>query len=198
MIKKRAFIWLYSLLFISSVSMAQDEPNLVVEQLSTDIMSSVQKYGGKQAKADQYYALVQAAMEDTVQFAYIAKGVMGKHAKRATNEQKKVFLTIFKRKLAVTLAKAIENYGDAKLETEKVTMDEKNPRKAYVSQKISNRDGVVRVIYTMGKWKSGWRIANLTLDSANLGQTYSSQFEQAMLKNGGDIDKTIAWWDKNG
>ena len=179
-------------------TVASESPGKIVEDFTDQLMSSVRALGTDNTKTAEYYKQIETDMDSTVQFTYIAKGVMGKYAKSASNAQKQAFLTVFKERLATTLAKAIANYGDAKLTTEEVVFDENNPRKAYVSQKITNREGVVRVIYTMGQWKSGWKIANLTLDSANLGQTYNSQFDQAMRKHGGDIDKTIVWWGENG
>ncbi len=147
----------------------------------------------------QYFDQVKSVMDEAIHFRYIAKGVMGKYAKTASKEDKIRFLSVFKDKLSETLAKAIANYAESKIEIEKDIPDEKNPRKAYVSQKISGPDGVVRVVYTLGQWKkAGWKISNLTLDSTNLGETYKSQFDQSVTLNGGDMAKAIDWWIKNG
>ena len=175
-------------------------PSEVIQYFTDSLLEAV-KEGGESIAEDptEYYAQVQKVMEETVHFKYIAKGVMGKYAKTASKEEKIRFLKVFKGKLSETLAKAIANYADSKIEIEKEIADEKNSRKVYVSQTIAGPDGVIRVVYTMGQWKKvGWKISNLTLDSTNLGETYKSQFDQSVSLNDGDLNKAIDWWVNNG
>ena len=175
-------------------------PREVVQIFTDGLLKAVQE-NEKTIKEDpsKYFSEVETIMNEAIHFPYIARGVMGKYAKSASKEQKIKFLSVFKEKLSETLAKAIANYAESKIEIEKEIPDEKNPRKAYVAQKISGPDGTVRVVYTLGQWKkAGWKISNLTLDSTNLGETYKSQFDQSVTLNGGDMVKAIDWWIKNG
>ena len=183
-----------------SKSLAERTPTEVITQFTDNLVNAVNE-GGDKIKEDptDYFKQVEAIMEETVHFRYIAKGVMGDFAKVATKEEKIRFLSVFKSKISETLAKAIVNYAGAEIEVEKEIPDEKNARKVYVSQRIEGPDGPIRVIYTMGQWKKdGWKVSNMTLDSANLGETYRNQFAQSVSLNDGDIAKAIEWWVNNG
>ena len=175
-------------------------PSEVVTKFTDNLLVAV-KNEGASIKEDPkpYFKKVEEVMEEAIHFRFIAKGVMGDFAKTATKEEKQQFLAVFKEKLAETLAKAIVSYSASEINIEKEIADEKNPRKAYVSQIIAGSEGEIRVVYTLGNFKkSGWRVSNMTLDSANLGETYKNQFAQSVKINDGSISKAIEWWITNG
>ena len=39
-----------------------------------------------------------------------------------------------------------------------------------------------------------WKLRNVTIESINIGKVYRSQFEAAMKKHDGDVDKVIDTW----
>ena len=205
MFKKLMCSWVVAvvLAILSSVVIAEEgtvSPSDVVSKFTDHLLVAV-KNEGAAVKEDPkpYFKKVESIMEDAIHFKYIAKGVMGGYAKTATRDEKEQFLSVFKEKLAETLAKAIVSYSASDITIEKEILDEKNPRKAYVSQIISGSEGEIRVVYTLGNWKkSGWRVSNMTLDSTNLGETYKNQFAQSVKINNGSIAQAIEWWITNG
>ena len=179
---------------------AKPGPTQVVEDFTNGLLNAV-KDNKETSKEDpsEYFAQVQAVMSETVHFKSIAKKIMGETAKKATKEEKIRFLKLTKTKLSETLAKAIANYADSKVQIEKEVPDEKSKRKVYVIQNIQNPAGNIRVVYTMGQWKkAGWKIANLTLGTNNLGEFYKNKFDQGVAISGGDVAKAIDWWVQNG
>jgi len=75
------------------------------------------------------------------------------------------------------------------------TADDADDR-ASVNQTITDKkDQTYLVQYSLHKVKDGsWMIANVVVEGVNLGQTYRSQFAEAVENHGGDVDYVVDNW----
>jgi phospholipid transport system substrate-binding protein len=68
-------------------------------------------------------------------------------------------------------------------------------RRVSVDQEVSDKGNTHKLSYTLKLNDAGeWKLINVVLNGVNLGDSFTSQFDQAMIKNDKDIDKVIATW----
>jgi len=169
-------------------------PQAIVEQATTDMMAIVKKHNAAAKKSDAYYADVQKTLEAVVDFPFIAKAVMRKSAKTATPEQVDKFTVVFKDGLIKTYAKGIANYADSQIKTLPVNMAA-DARRVTVDQEVSDKGTTHKLSYTLKLGDAGeWKLINVVLNGVNLGESFTSQFDQAMIKNDKNVDKVIETW----
>ncbi len=144
---------------------------------------------------DRYYAAVEEVLDPVVDFRFIARVVMGAHAKQASPEQRAKFLKVFKGGLVSTYARGMASFADYEIVVLPPNGDISGQRKVNVAQEVRGGEGVNRVSYTMARNRAGeWKLINVVLNGINLGKTFRSQFAQAMKKSEGNLDKVIADW----
>ena len=180
---------------VSPLSFAGEKtPQAIVEQATTDMMAIVKKHNAAAKKSDAYYADVQKTLEAVVDFPFIAKAVMRKSAKTATPEQVEKFTVVFKDGLIKTYAKGIANYADSQIKTLPVNMAA-DARRVTVDQEVSDKGTTHKLSYTLKLGDTGeWKLINVVLNGVNLGESFTSQFDQAMIKNDKNVDKVIETW----
>ncbi len=175
-------------------SAAAKTPQAIVEQATVDMLAIVKKHNAGGKKTDAYYADVQKTLDAVVDFPYIAKAVMRKSAKTATPAQMEKFTTVFKNGLIKTYAKGLANYAESEIKTLPVNMPA-DARRVSVDQEVSDKGATHKLSYTLKQSDSGeWKLINVVLNGVNLGESFTSQFDQAMIKNDNNIDKVIETW----
>jgi len=191
--------WIVALSFSVSVAAQTQGPQEVVELMTADILVVVkeQRYLLDENPED-FYRAVSEVLSPIVAFNYIAKGVMGKYAKQATSAQRQRFSDVFQMNLISTYAKGMAVYGDQEVIVEPLDGEIGARRKVSIIQKVRGEDGENTVSYTMGKSKGSgeWKLLNVIINGINLGNTFRSQFAQAMKKKG-DLDTVIDSWSSS-
>lgn len=179
---------------VQSASAEEKTPQAIVEQVTADLFTIVKKHNAATGKkTDAFFADVEKTLDSVVDFPFIAKTVMGKTAATATPEQIEKFGKTFKNGLIRTYAKGIANYADSQVKTLPVAGND--PKRVSVDQEVSDKGNTHKLSYTMMKNKAGeWKLVNVVLNGVNLGKSFTSQFDQAMIKNNNDVDKVIDTW----
>ena len=182
------------LLSAQGAAAAEKTPKELVEQATTELFASVKARGAATKKSDEYYADVEKTLDSVVDFPFIARAVMRKTAKNATPEQVERFTEVFKKGLIKTYAKGIANYADSAVKTLPVDMAP-DATKVSVEQDVTDKGNVHKLQYSMKRNKAGeWKLINVVLNGVNLGESFTSQFDQAMTKYENDVDKVVANW----
>jgi phospholipid transport system substrate-binding protein len=178
-------------------SAAEKSPQVIVEQTTTELFATVKKHNAAGKVTDAYYTDIQKTLDSVVDFGFIAKAVMRKTAKTATPEQTEKFTKVFKDGLIKTYAKGIANYADSQVKTIPVTLPA-DARRVTVDQEVSDKGNTHKLSYTLKLNDAGeWKLINVVLNGVNLGESFTSQFDQAMIKNDKNVDKVIETWLAN-
>src|SRR5690606_22198686 len=119
-----------------SPAVADATPHQVVEQVTRELMTLVESERNIKRNPEQYFADVQAILDEAVNFEFIARAVMGAHWKQATPEQQQNFVETFKKDLVETYAKGMANFANLKIEVEPPQGEVPASGKATVVQKI--------------------------------------------------------------
>ncbi len=170
----------------------------VVDDVTTQLMAAVGR-GKESLKNDpsQYFAEVRTIMEDTVDFGFMAKVVMGrKHWSDASEKQRAEFREAFTVSIVETYAKSIANFSDFKITTLKPKKEDAGKSKVIVVQEFRGPSGKNIVSYTMRKRRSSgeWKLTNVVLSGVSLGEALQSQFAQSVVENKGNLDAAIDGW----
>ncbi len=181
------------------VTTAESDPYSLVEHLTVDILSVVkQKNHLLETDPQAFYDEVNRLLEPVVAFDYIARGVMGRYGRQATEQQRQRFSEVFQSGLISTYAKGMALYGDAKITVVKPDASAAGKNKVSVMQKVKYENGEHTLSYTMGlsQLDQKWKLLNVVINGVNLGNTFRSQFAQAMEKSG-NLDQVIDDWAQN-
>jgi phospholipid transport system substrate-binding protein len=171
------------------------EPQALVEQVTNELFTVAKANRGEDAKPEVFYGEVGQILDKVVDFRYIARAVMGKEGfAKASAEQRASFAEAFKGGLVKSYAKGIAGYADSDIKVVGATVSAKDPSRAVVRQEVTYEGNVHQLSYSMRLQKEEWKVINVILNGVNLGQSFSSQFNAAMRKEGGDVDKVVAGW----
>lgn len=172
------------------------DPRELVEQVAQELFAVAKAHPGEKANSEAYFNQVETILERVVDFPFIAHVVMGEHSKKATDAQKRQFAEVFKSGLVRSYAKGIAAYADSDIKILPLSADPKTATAITVRQEVTEDGNVHHLAYSMrlNKKTSEWKLINVTLNGVNLGQSFRSQFSQAISKQGGDIDKVISNW----
>lgn len=187
------------LLLASQLVLAGDavkKPEDVVEQVASDLFAVAKANPGAKANSEAYFNSIEKVLEPVVDFNFIAYVVMGESGKKASKEQRQQFAEVFKSGLVRSYAKGIANYADSEIKILPVEANPKKPGSVMVRQEVKDKGEIHHLAYSMrlNKKSNEWKLINVTLNGVNLGQSFRSQFTQALAKQGGDIDKVIETW----
>ncbi|WP_299591229.1 phospholipid-binding protein MlaC [uncultured Microbulbifer sp.] len=193
--KARVLVSVFVLCCLSPFAVAAQNPYTLIEGVSSDLLGVIRSEGQHvNSNPQRYYSAIDRVLAPVVDFDFIARGVMGSHAKSATAAQRAKFASTFRRDLVATFARGVATFGNMDV---KVVNPGSAPsgNRVNVLQEVRSKEGVTKVSYTLVRNRSGqWKLINVILNGVNLGKTFRGQFSQAMQANGGDIDKVIASW----
>jgi phospholipid transport system substrate-binding protein len=175
-------------------SKPEQKPHELVEEVTGVLFSAVKKHKDASDRA-VYNKKIEEILDPVVDFPFIARVVMGNHGKEASGEQVQRFAKVFKEGLVSTYARGIAGYVDSEVRLMPPKGDLAGQRRVSVDQEVHNGNEIHHLSYTMALNNAGeWKVINVVLNGVNLGQSFRSQFTQAMRKHGNDIDKVIDNW----
>jgi phospholipid transport system substrate-binding protein len=141
--------------------------------------------------------LVDRQLGEVVDFKRIARRVMAKHFKAATNEQKQQFLAVFKASLLNTYAKGLWEFNNYKVNILPLKEGKQTERNTQVSIEVVTSSGqifpVTQSLFYNSKDKL-WMVQNVIINGINMGLLFRDQFARLVAQNNGDIGLAIAVW----
>ena len=162
---------------------------------------------------ERFYGEIERVVDPLIDFPAFARSVMGKYASKKrydaleTAEEKEKFLAQLDRFSATFKQGLVKTYGKGLLTFDGQEIEVRPPL-ASDAAKIEQGKSVIVTQLIHGsaeqpyvvKFKmrpdrqQQWKLRNVTIESINIGKVYRSQFEAAMKKHDGDVDKVIDNW----
>jgi phospholipid transport system substrate-binding protein len=200
-IKQSLHALLGGLILLGAVSVSAQnvasEPHDLVRATTEKVLGLLETGIDPVKSPEAFVDQISAILDPVVAFEYIAKGVLGVHAEKASPEQIKQFSIAFKKGLVNTYGKGISGFQGLDIQVLDPVKPVGDARRATVVQEIKSASGVTKVSYSMAKNRQGqWKMINLVLNGINFGKTFRGQFSAAVAKNQGDLDKTIQQWEQ--
>lgn len=147
-----------------------------------------------ESELSRLYLRVDEVLSPVVNFEQVARGVMAKHYRHASDAQRGRFVDVFKGTLIKTYTKALVVFS---IDDYKLVPNKSPSRKAdreIVKVVVISNGQEYQLHYYMINGEAGWQLVNVVVDGVNLGQIFKRQFAEAMEQSGNDIDKVIDRW----
>ncbi|MBV0933077.1 MlaC/ttg2D family ABC transporter substrate-binding protein [Marinobacterium weihaiense] len=171
------------------------EASEVVDAATRDMLALMEREELTRAEnTEQLMGEIETVIAPVVDFPYIAKRVMGKYYRRATDEERARFADVFKTTLLRTYAKSIAGFELKQYRIESPAGESPEPDKQIVNVSVSAGNGeTYTLVYYMLKQEQGWTLVNVLVDGINLRITFRNQFADLYQQNR-TIGKTIEAW----
>ncbi|RRQ20687.1 MlaC/ttg2D family ABC transporter substrate-binding protein [Thiohalobacter thiocyanaticus] len=173
------------------------DPRELVMRVSNELVEALRE----QREAIQQDEAIAHRLADRIVVPYIdferiSRWVLGKHWRRASEEQRAAFIEGFRQHLMRTYVSSMTAYTDEILaHADQVDYPPlRNPDdsdQVTVRSRISlPKGGTAQVDYTMVRTDSEWKIADLAIDGISLALTYRKEFSAQIARGG--LDALIA------
>ncbi|MBM6549860.1 MlaC/ttg2D family ABC transporter substrate-binding protein [Marinomonas ostreistagni] len=175
---------------------ARDTVLQVVEDFKTNIVEQRDQLQGNPAQLQQAMREILAPVVD---FDDLAKKVMGKYYRRASDEQVDAFVNVTEGTLINTYSAAVIDFDPSRLEVLPLAR-QKPGDEVRVDAKFNLNDGspIDIAFYMVPKdVEEGWRLNNVVINNINFGLTFRKQFGVMMQQNQNDLDQAIQAWQKS-
>ena len=145
---------------------------------------------------EEFTSIISNAFSPIVDFNRIARSVMGKYYKEASDVQRNRFSEAFRSSLLSTYSKTLVEFQNEKIIVLPPKKVSERPDRARVHIEIRTSTKKYKGIYSMYlDNNSDWKIINIYIAGIDLGRTFRNQFYSLMEKNSSDIDLVIKKWE---
>ena len=149
---------------------------------------------------ERFFSQVEGLLSPVVDFDGFARGVMSKHYKDASPEQRTRFSDTFRTALVRTYALALTEFREGEVVVLEPNKPPQRPDRELVKMEIRLSPAeIYPVIYSMKRGGDAqWRGGNIIINGINIGLTYRNQFKSAVSNKAydGDLDRVIEAWGK--
>ncbi len=168
----------------SSYADTGDEAKVFIQSLANEAVKSLTGEGvSKIERRDRFRML----MLDKFAFKVIAKWVLGRHWRKASDEERKEYLTLFEDLMVVTYADRFAKYSGEKLT---IKNTEKRGTKDVLVHSIllpSNGSQPVNVAWRVRKSKTAHKVVDVMVEGVSMGIAQKNEFASVIRKNGGKL-----------
>lgn len=178
-------------LVFSSVSFAESQgPQELVKQTADKMLAKLKEERQVIDKQPgRIYELVSSIVLPHFDFETMAKRVLGKHWKDASETQRARFTEEFRTLLVRTYAKSLTEYTDQQITYLPLKGDAK-AGDVTVRSEVSQPGGFpIEITYGLHQVSSEWKVYDVTIDKVSLATNYRTSFSNEVRQGG--IDKLI-------
>ena len=185
--KKYLIKFLFLAVFFSINSIAALGPEDLVRKTAEDVLFAI-KADEEIQKGDKekIYKLAEEKILPNFDFERVARLVLGRAWRSASDEQKKEFIVQFRTLLLKTYAVALSKYKNQTIEFKPTRMSDTDEI-VIVKTEITQSGGQpIRVNYALSKNSGKWLVFDIVIEGVSLVTNYRSQFSSEIKRNGMD------------
>ena len=185
---KKYLIKLFLLIiFFSFNSIAALGPEELVKKTAEDVIFAIKADQEIQkGNKDKIYQLAEEKILPNFDFEKVARLVLGRAWRSASDDQKKGFIIEFRTLLLKTYAVALSKYKNQKIEFKPTRMSDTDEIVIVKSEIIQSGAQPIRVNYALSKRTGKWLVFDIVIEGVSLVTNYRSQFSSVIKKNGID------------
>lgn len=197
---KQRFIWMFAMVaLVAGQAWAGPEEDLK-QYVDENTQKLVQKLNEEKGLYEQdpeaFYASMDEALDQFVDFRRIAARVMGRYARQTSPEQRDEFVAKFKRSLFDSYAQALVSAENFEINVLEAEILPQNDDRASVQMEVvsasGNRYPVTYSMYRNGEGR--WMMENVIVEGVNIGLAFRDRFAQEMEQNRGQVQAVIDGW----
>jgi phospholipid transport system substrate-binding protein len=185
---KKYLIKLFLLIiFFSCNSIAALGPEELVKKTAEDVMFAITPDQEIQkGNKEKIYKLAEEKILPNFDFEKVARLVLGRAWRSASDKQKKEFIIEFRTLLLKTYAVALSKYKDQKIEFKPTRTSKESDIVIVKSEIIQSGGQPIKVNYALSKRTGKWLVFDIVIEGVSLVTNYRSQFSSVIKKNGMD------------
>ena len=185
---KKYLIKLFLLIiFFSCNSIAALGPEELVKKTAEDVIFAIKSDQEIQkGNKEKIYKLAEEKILPNFDFEKVARLVLGRAWRSASDDQKKGFIIEFRTLLLKTYAVALSKYKNQKIKFKPTRMSDTDEIVIVKSEIIQNGAQPIRVNYALSKRTGKWLVFDIVIEGVSLVTNYRSQFSSVIKKNGMD------------
>ncbi len=187
------FVLLFSACMLGPVSAAQS-PDALLQERSDQIMTELKK-DGVRSDINKLYKLVDRMIVPLIDFNAMSKLTLGKHWKKASQDQRTAFMDAYQKLLRSTYTKSLKNYANQEIRFfPKRTKIKGKYATVYSAFVPGGGKTNVPIIYKLRKVGDQWKAYNLEIEGLSLVKNYRTSFGKEISAT--SLDALIARLDK--
>ena len=183
---------LLSLLLLSASLAAADSPatpESVIRNATDNVVERLEANPDLSRDPGRLFAMVNDVVLPHFDFNRIARRVLGKYWRRASDDQKRQFISEFQTLLVKTYAVAIASYDYEGIAYR--SPKSRSETEISVPTEISgNSSSVIPITYELHLVDGSWKVYDIVVDGVSLSLTYRNDFRSLVRQQG--IDALIA------
>ena len=175
----------------SVIAAELNEPQQVLQETSDLLYKIVQK--DKERLSDRHFVLdlVNEVIEPRVDLNKISRLVLGKHWRKASDDQKTAFQKEFKNLLVNTYATAFKEFDEWTVHFLPMSLAPSDKRVVVKTEIIIPARPPIAVNYRMARNKDGvWRAYDVIIEGISMVTNYKGSFSSSIKRSGG-LDNVI-------
>lgn len=186
-------------LFVASVAWSQESPDVLVQQVSSEVLEIIRSDKDIQSgNTQKVIELVDKKVLPHFNFPHMTALAVGKDWKRANPQQQQQLTAEFKTLLVRTYANALTGYKNQKLVYKPFKMAAGETDVLVRSEVLQPGGKPVQIDYSLEKIDAGWKVYDMTVAGISLVTNYRDQFAQEVRSGGLDgLIATIAAKNKS-
>ena len=177
--------------FVATAAIAQDAPDVLVQQVSSEVLEIVRSDKDIQnGNTQKVIDLVDKKVLPHFNFQHMTALAVGKDWRKASPQQQQQLTAEFKTLLVRTYANALTGYKNQKLVYKPFKMAPGETDVLVRTEVLQPGSKPVQLDYSLEKLDAGWKVYDMTVAGISLVTNYRDQFAQE-VRNGG-IDGLIS------
>ncbi len=172
-------------------------PEAYVRGITAELLNKLEEIQPLyESDQEAFFSEVDKSLGQHIDFEGFARGVMAKHYRRASEEQRTRFTESFRLALIRTYSKALVEFDNQKIDVLDPSQPQKAPDRASVALEVHAKDGTIYPVeYSMVLMGDEWKLRNVVINGINLGLQFKSQFSSYMQQYRNNIDLVIENWN---
>ncbi|UTW47902.1 phospholipid-binding protein MlaC [Bacterioplanoides sp. SCSIO 12839] len=168
-------------LIFSAAASAQD-PKAVVETATQGVIGELTKLDKEDRTEEQIRRLVMTYIVPAIDQEKIAKGALGKHWKRATEEQQAAFIDNFRELQIRTYTGAFKAFNGEEFSFEAAKFNKKGNRALVKGKLVQNNGSVVPIDFRLyqNKQSQQWLVYDAVVAGLGMVKTYRQQLSERL------------------
>ena len=161
----------------------------LITNLGEEILDAIMQFDQKQLTYQQLQQLFMTAIYRDFDLQWIARFVLGRFYRKATQEEKQQYLRLFPKFIQKTYLDQFQTYSE-----EKFRIGEVQTKRSYIfvaSEILLNteqKSDSIPVIWRLRQNKQGeWKIVDVEVTGVSIGRTIRKEFSSFIQRNRGNI-----------
>jgi len=167
-----------------------DEPVAQIRAVTEQMLSQLEHSPEIREDAQALGRMIEDTLLPYVDFTGLSRLTLGKHWKRASDQQRDAFSHEFRHLLVRSYSSVLSNYSDQQVEFLSSKRTPNAHRAIVRTRVVSANNPPVVVDYRLRQVNGQWKIYDVSIEGASLAVNYRNNFSQAIKSHG--LDGLIA------